>query len=402
MLTYPLLTALLILSASMLFAELVAEKSGINKPLCYLLTGFLISELLTSNGIDTHIRADNFSAIIFQGLLPVILFEMTLSLVKPEKRELTKSSGLALYLLFCFVPVSSSIIYLFMAHPNYFPPVAAVLLVAIIAAVEPACSRLNESSTNISHPVRSQIEVETLINDALAAILFSFALMIAQGQLQSTQLGGEVIIALAKLVLGGLFVGLLCGYLIVKLKRWCYTNTSHLLLSVTLAYASYFAAEALIGASGVVAVLSAGLIFRVKLSKDVFFRPLKRSWNNIGYYADAWLFFLLGMTFTLDMFSERWLAMLIVVFALIVGRIVAGYSGYLLFKPYYQRVSPKLMLNGIIAGNYSGALAIALVLSLPEELPYWWTIQAMVFGVVLYSLLFQLPLFNFINRKFKR
>ncbi|WP_372864729.1 cation:proton antiporter [Spongiibacter sp.] len=43
----------------------------------------------------------------------------------------------------------------------------------------------------------------------------------------------------------------------------------------------------------------------------------------------------------------------------------------------------------LIWGGLRGAIAIALVLSLPTSLPYWWTIQSMVFGVVVFSLLVQ-------------
>ena len=40
-------------------------------------------------------------------------------------------------------------------------------------------------------------------------------------------------------------------------------------------------------------------------------------------------------------------------------------------------------------GGLRGAVAVALALSLPVSLPYWWTVQSMVFGVVLSTLLVQ-------------
>jgi len=401
MTVYPLLSVLFILAFSLLIAELLSEKTKLNRPLSYLIIGFIISEILTRNGIDVYLRADNFSAIVFQGLLPLILFEMTLSLVRPSKKELFKCSGLAVYMLLIFVPFASVLVYFLMGQSDYFPPIAAVITIAVIAAIEPACSQLNAAAGRINAKIRAQIETETLISDAIAAVLFSLALMIAQGTLLAESVGMEIVTSLLKLTLGGLFAGISCGYLAVTIKPFFTSNTSSLLLSLTLTYASYFIAESLIGASGVVAVLAAGVIYRLKMNKQKSFRPLKTSWHSIGYYADAWLFLLLGMTFTLDMFSERWLAMLIIVFALLLGRIVAGLSGYYLFKPYAGAVLAKPMLNGIIFGNYSGALAIALVFSLPEQLSYWWTIQAMVFGVVFYALLIQLPLFNYLNRKLK-
>lgn len=397
--SYPLLNILLTLCVCLFIAEFIAEKVRLNKPLSYLITGFVTSELLTRNGIDALIRSDSFSSIVFQALLPLVLFEMTLSLVKPNRVELAKCTGLAVYLMVIFVSIASLIVYFLIGHPEHFPLIAAILAIAIIAAVEPACSRLNVNSVNLNNKIRSQIEVETLVNDALAAILFSFALMIAQGQLLASELGGNLILSIFQLIFGGIFSGVVFGYTILFLERLCHSKASHLLLSLCLVYGSYFIAETLLASSGVVSVLTAGLIFRFKLSRKSFFRPLKSAWNGIGFYADAWLFFLLGMTFTQEMFTQRWLAMLIIILALVVGRVFAGVSGYYIFRPYQQNVSAKPMLNGVIFGNYSGALAIALVLSLPEELPYWWTIQSMVFGVVLYSVLIQLPLFNYFARK---
>ncbi|WDE03336.1 cation:proton antiporter [Thalassomonas viridans] len=401
MTSFPLLTILITLTLCFLLAELLSEKVKVNKPLSYLLVGFVISELLTRNDIDILLRADNFSMLTFQGLLPLILFEMTLSLVKAPRVELAKCAGLALYLFVVFVPVASVIVYFLMDQPFYFPPMAALLSIAVIAAVEPACSRLSFTQVKLTRPVRSQIEVETVISDALAAVLFSFALIFATSGLDTRELSTNLTLAFAKLVFGGLLAGVFLGYVstfIIKISR---SPASHLLLTLALAYGSYFLAEAVLEASGVVAVLTAGLVFRVKTANSSGFKAIKGSWNQIGYYADAWLFLLLGMTFTLEMFTERYLAMLILIFALVAGKAVAGLSGYWLFRPYRGEVAAKPMINSIVLGNYNGALAVALVLSLPVELSYWWTIQAMVFGVVLYSLVIQLPVFNFINRLYR-
>jgi CPA1 family monovalent cation:H+ antiporter len=43
-------------------------------------------------------------------------------------------------------------------------------------------------------------------------------------------------------------------------------------------------------------------------------------------------------------------------------------------------------------GGLRGAVVLALSLSLPVDLPYWWTIQSIAFGVVIFSLFVQAPL----------
>ena len=50
-----------------------------------------------------------------------------------------------------------------------------------------------------------------------------------------------------------------------------------------------------------------------------------------------------------------------------------------------ERDKKVLLFGGIIAA----ILAVALVLSLPVELDYWYTVQSMVFAVVLFSLVVQ-------------
>ena len=53
----------------------------------------------------------------------------------------------------------------------------------------------------------------------------------------------------------------------------------------------------------------------------------------------------------------------------------------------------------LLCGGIRGAVAIALALSLSVEIPDWYTIQSMVYGVALFSLVFQAPLFAELARR---
>lgn len=44
-------------------------------------------------------------------------------------------------------------------------------------------------------------------------------------------------------------------------------------------------------------------------------------------------------------------------------------------------------------------MALALALSLPVELDYWWTIQSIAFGVVLFSVFVQAPTAKLLLKK---
>jgi len=53
----------------------------------------------------------------------------------------------------------------------------------------------------------------------------------------------------------------------------------------------------------------------------------------------------------------------------------------------------------LFIGSLRGAVVLALGLSLPVELPYWWTIQSIAFGVVIFSLFVQAPLVDPLLRR---
>jgi monovalent cation:H+ antiporter, CPA1 family len=49
------------------------------------------------------------------------------------------------------------------------------------------------------------------------------------------------------------------------------------------------------------------------------------------------------------------------------------------------------MKTALFWGGPRGAVTLALALSLPTELEYWWTIQSVAFGVVVFTLFVQAP-----------
>ena len=47
----------------------------------------------------------------------------------------------------------------------------------------------------------------------------------------------------------------------------------------------------------------------------------------------------------------------------------------------------------------TAAVAIALALSLSVDIPHWYAIQSMVYGVALFSLVIQAPIFSFLSQR---
>jgi len=89
--------------------------------------------------------------------------------------------------------------------------------------------------------------------------------------------------------------------------------------------------------------------------------------------------------------------MMVGILAAFVSRAAIVYLGAgLLSRLPGQRPLRLAEQNLMVWGGIRGAVAIALALSLSVELPYWYTIQSMVYGVALFSLVFQTPLFSYL------
>jgi CPA1 family monovalent cation:H+ antiporter len=192
-------------------------------------------------------------------------------------------------------------------------------------------------------------------------------------------------------LLGGLVVGAVLAKLAVLILHFIpATSANFTVTSLTLAYGSFYLAEHVLHVSGIVAVLIAALIAKKPLlcqrANEV---EIHQSWQFLSFLANLFVFYLMGLVFTLTMFSDQWLAMLIGILAAFVSRLIASY-GSIAFGRYVLRSSLEWNYAPVMVwGGLRGVVTIALVLSLPTELEYWWTIQSIGFGVVLFTLVVQ-------------
>ena len=170
--------------------------------------------------------------------------------------------------------------------------------------------------------------------------------------------------------------------------------------TLVLAFSSFWVGEHLLGFSGVVATLTAGLTVAWRERKhrsetDIAFAL--DAWRILGFCANAMLFFAVGMSITLQMFQDHWFAMLVGVTAALLSRAAIVFLG----------IGPISLLPGVgkiglagqnilMWGGIRGAVAIALALSLSTDIPHWYTIQSAVYGVALFSLVVQTPLLPYL------
>jgi CPA1 family monovalent cation:H+ antiporter len=83
--------------------------------------------------------------------------------------------------------------------------------------------------------------------------------------------------------------------------------------------------------------------------------------------------------------------MLIAIVAVLIARAGATMGGLSLMNLLLPERVPVNYQLALVWGGLRGAVTVALALSLPVDLEYWWTIQSMAFGVVLFTLFVQAP-----------
>ena len=122
-------------------------------------------------------------------------------------------------------------------------------------------------------------------------------------------------------------------------------------------------------------------------------------WKLLTRLSDGCIFLLMGLVVGWYMFEQRWLAMLIAIGAIFIARVVITIGGISLINLFQSRPLGMNYQAVLVWGGLRGSVSLALALSIPVDLPYWFTIQCMAFGVVLFTMLVQAPTLPFLLRR---
>lgn len=389
--------------AAAVLARPLARQKVIAMPVALILLGFFSSEIWVYWGHDTGLRWQILRDLVFYLLLPILIFEASINInVRKLRRELLLVFSLAIPLLMVATLVAAVVIQVLIGGALGNTWALAFLCGAMISATDPATMSKILNGQGSSERVVSILEGESLINDATTITLFtmiSALLTVPSFDLNWIEFAGRFIVVLGGSVLVGLFLGWFFDLIIRPLNDVVLTTS----VTLVLAFLSFWIGEHILNWSGVVATLSAGLTIAWLQRKDLNEEDVAfafGSWRTLGFLADAMLFFLVGMSITLDMFQIHWLAMLVGILAAFVSRATIIFLGAgLLSHIPGQRPLRLTEQNLMLWGGVRGAVAIALALSLSIELPHWYTIQSMVYGVALFSLVFQAPLFSYLLQR---
>lgn len=397
MLIEQLVITLVVLLLLSLLAEPLARLTRLPYTSVLVVIGFLVSEAIVYAGIDTGLRAENFQSLVFYVFIPLLVFESAFYINKPQlKDNIVPILFLAVLGMVLTCLVAAVLLYYGIGHASGFPWIAALLTGAILAATDPVAvvARLKE----LKAPQRLNVllEGESLFNDATAIVLFTLFLSIALSMVEAPNASQsqDILMIVARFCLvffGGAVVGALLGWLCAWLDERMASVRTSMLISLLAAYGSYLLAESM-HVSGVMASLGAGLAMSISCNSRCSVATDNRvadTWSFLAYLANSIVFLIVGAVITISMFEERWLAMLIAIAAITIARAISIYGGLGLLSLFQKEPVAYRDQGVMVWGGLRGAVTLALALSLPVELPYWWTIQSIAFGVVLFTLFVQ-------------
>jgi CPA1 family monovalent cation:H+ antiporter len=232
------------------------------------------------------------------------------------------------------------------------------------------------------------IEAESLLNDGTAAVAFGVVVALASGQ-HLTPI--EITTTLLKTIAGGL----LCGAVVALGALLLAGRTDDQLVEITFttvaAYGSFLLADHL-GLSGALATIAAGLVMgNFKSLGGISERgneAVQAFWEYAAFVANSLVFLLIGMHEAHQNFVAIWLPATIAIGLVTLGRAVAIYPCCLLFSRSSLRVTWKHQ-HILFWGGLRGALALALALGLPTEVPLREQIITISFAVVAFSVFAQ-------------
>lgn len=327
--------------------------------------------------------------------LPPLLFQLALSV---DVRGLLQDTAPVLLLAVIAVFVATAGIGLALSEvaPESLP--VCLLLGAVVATTDP--SAVTGIFRDVGAPGRliGLIEGESLLNDAAAiALAGALTAMIAGNSADSSWTGA--LVSLVYSFCGGVLIGALAGrFLVFVLPGLRGIASAETILTLALPYPLYLLTNEMLGLSGVVAVVAAGLVLKglagTRLSPRNW-EHLQLVWNQVAAVAGALVFLLAALRVPRllhDVELDDLLYLLTAVAAALLSRLAVLF----LMLPLLSRlrlsapVSPAYKL-AMAWGGLRGAVTLVLALGaaestvLPAEARRFISVTAT--GFVLFSLI---------------
>jgi len=269
----------------------------------------------------------------------------------------------------------------------------AFLVGTMLAATDPAAVISVLGHLRAPPRLTTLIEAESLFNDGTGIVIFAIALQALSAPI--SPLGMVVQLVVVAVVSIGL--GAAVGWLASLALRPVRDHLLELSISLVAAYGSYLLAQRL-GQSGLIATVVCALVIGNHARHAALTGrgrdAVDTVWEFIGFLATTVVFLLIGLSISVDQLVMAALPIGVVLLALVASRAVVVYGLLGGLSAMTARLGwvdglPLTWLHLVNWSGLRGAVAVALALSLPADLPYRELVLGIVFGCVLLTLLIQ-------------
>ena len=330
---------------------------------------------------DVEITKD----LLFTIFLPPLIYEAAIYI---KWQELRRDLPVILTLATIGVVLSAGVTAVGMHYLAQWGWQSAILFGVLIAATDPVSVIATFKEAGVHGRLRLLVEAESLFNDGAAAVAFSIALAFAMG-------GSITLFGTVQTLVITIAGGILCGALVAGGVLLLAGRTDDHLIEITLttvaAYGSFLLAERF-HLSGVLASLVAGLLTgnvgSLGSITDKGREGVLSFWEFIAFLVNSLIFMLIGIRGAYQDFTNLLFPIMIAIVLMFAGRALAIYP----LSALFSRSALQISFNHqhiLFWGGLRGALALALALGLPTELPERDTILAVAFAVVGYSIFVQ-------------
>ena len=321
----------------------------------------------TRHHVDAFLRAIDFSSVLMQGMLSLLLFAGALHVDLDELKAYrwqvgwlafagtlasTVLVGVAMWLLLPWVGVP-------------LPLLPCLLFGALISPTDPIAVMGILRSAGAPANVEMVIQGESLFNDGVGVVLFSLLLStLVSGAIPTA---GGALLLLAREAGGGILFGLALGWVTYRLLKSIDQYQVEVLLTLAAVMGGYAVANRL-HVSGPLAMVVAGVMIgnrgRALAMSDTTRRYVDMFWELLDEILNAVLFVLLGLEVLLIHFSPALLGAgaLAIGVALLARLGSVGLPVGVLRKVFRLPAGSWRVLTW---GGLRGGISVALALSLP-------------------------------------
>ncbi|WP_263080397.1 cation:proton antiporter [Endozoicomonas sp. Mp262] len=335
--------------------------------------------------------------LIMYVLLPVLIYDAAINIKLPM---LVKELVPVLMLAVVGVVLSTLVVAGLLGYLTPMTMAGALLFGALISATDPVAVIALFKEVGAPERMSLLMDAESLFNDATAIVMFGIVMAVVQtGQGFGVEMLLGAIWEFCRVFLGGIAVGAALGggmlFLLRLGRNIPFVQIAH---TTILAYLSFILADHVFGMSGVMSTIAAGVVTRT-WSRRVLSEPVQEYlhpyWEFMAFVANSFIFLLLGMQEDLlfqdvDRLYENVPYLLLTIAVVLFARFLVVY----LLIPVSNRLPKSSPVDGktkavMFWGGLRGVVPVALMLSIPLDMPERGVIIHMSLAVILFSLLVQ-------------